>query len=98
MTAAGTSRRKARSRSRTDISLWDHVKLKQELLSRPDYVLRHFARCQVEALDQLQIYLEICAENPDAARRIALAAGRLGIPRKLDELLGDVLCDRPGEV
>lgn len=87
-----------RSGKRTDISLWDHVKLKQELMSRPQFVLRHFGPCQVEALDQLQVYREVEAENPNAAVRIRVVAASMGIPARLDDLLGDVLADRPGEV
>lgn len=89
--------RRRRSPS-TDITVWDHVLLKQMLLSSPRRVLREFARCQVSALNELKVYRDIRAENPKAAERIAQEAQALGIPVRLGELLDDELAGPKGAV
>ncbi|MCW3051622.1 MAG: hypothetical protein JWN14_792 [Chthonomonadales bacterium] len=68
-----------RTRKRTDISLWDHIKLKHELASRPRYVLRYFKQCDVGCLTELSCFLEILTEAPNTATRIALVAASMGI-------------------
>lgn len=96
--------RSGRGQKQTDISCWDHVQLKQMLLSKPVTVLKHFARCQVECLSQLEVYRQICEEHPEAARQIETVAALMGIPIRLesakpdDSVLGDVLGQDRGEV
>jgi hypothetical protein len=94
----GALHRERRSVVRTDINLWDRIVLKNNLMSRPEVVLQHFKRCGVGALDQLACWQEIKRDSPRAAARITVVAAKMGIPVRLDDLLGDVLCDRPGEV
>lgn len=74
----------ARRTPRTDISLWDYAKLRQELCSRPRRVLRYFAQCQVWTLGELAMYREIKISQPEVAARIATVAARMGIADECD--------------
>lgn len=82
--APGGSRRR-RSGKRTDISLWDHIKLEQELMSRPAFVLRNFGKCQITALDELSMWEKIEREHPEAAQRIVQVAAEMGICVRLQQ-------------
>lgn len=106
---APVSRRSAGKSGKTDIALWDYERLRRELMSRPAYVLRHFQRCQVAALDDLAVYREILQSQPAAAARIVAIAALHGIPERAassippvyeadDASLGDVLGEDRGEV
>jgi hypothetical protein len=96
--ARGVSKR--RSPVVSDISTWDHVRLKRELCSRPERVLAFFKECQVSSLTELDVFLEILRENPSRAAIIALAAAGMGILiGDEDEGIDDVLATmKPGEV
>jgi hypothetical protein len=69
-----------RGKRKTDITLWDHIKLRRELASRPHFVLAHFKRCHVDNLMEVRAFREILIEMPAVAVRIALVASGMGIP------------------
>lgn len=87
-----------RRQGRTAFSVWDHVLLRQMLLSSPRRVLREFKACQIGALEELKAFRDLRAQNPPAAERIEREARKMGIPIRLSDLLDDVLAGPRGEV
>ena len=69
----------SKRRLRTDITLWDRVRLRHELCARPARVLRWFKTCQIDSLMELAVFVEIRRETPEIALRIALVAASMGI-------------------
>jgi hypothetical protein len=74
-------------RRRTNITLWDYLRLKHLLLSQPRRVLREFACCQIESLEELPVFQAIREEDPEAAYRIEIEARRMGIALRGDGVI-----------
>jgi hypothetical protein len=70
----------AKSGRKTDITLWDYVLLRDRLLSKPRSVLRHFKRCQIACLTELEVFRVLYVEQRCAAERIISEAAEMGIP------------------
>ena len=69
-----------RSQVKSDITVRDYIRLKNELCSRPDRIFDYFESCHVSCLMDLPLFLEIVQDRPEAAAKIVLVAATRGIP------------------
>lgn len=65
---------------KTNITLDDHTRLKNLLLSKPRAALREFRKSQVNCLAELALFWEIVKEHSEASHWIILEAAEMGIP------------------